>query len=312
MKLRRFLPWGAWKLWGRLSLAASLVIFLPISTRSLQAASASTSAVWHADHEVGNLSEWREGTSKTPEQDSKSCFRPSNGVSSEVAYSGKYSMKMSIDSTVDGSGCRQFRYPEILTGKDYYYSAWFYFPENYKVNGWSNLFQFKAKNSDGSKNDPIWNLRVSNRSNGNMYFYLNFKGSKAGLKGPMAGDPVQDKNYQQSLLDIPVRKWTHMEAYFRQSSAYGGRITVWQDGVQLFDFDNVITKFTSGDNRWSVNAYGHNITPNPFTVFIDDAAVSSTRLGPGASPPAPAATPTNAPVSLSDPNRLYLPAVLLR
>jgi hypothetical protein len=134
--------------------------------------------------------------------------------------------------------------------------------------------QFKSKTP--SRNDAVWVLELDNRGDtGAMYLKLRWKGL---MEGPSSGDGTGHKTWQQTVMDIPIAKWFHVEVYLRQSSAYTGRITVWQDGVQLYDLDQVNTKYPDGDNRWSINAYGDDTTPMPFTIYVDDAAVSTDRI----------------------------------
>jgi len=309
MKLNQFYKRVALKMGVHLSLAFAFFVYLPLSMVGPSSMVEQTGVVWTADHETGNLSQWSQGTSKISEQDSGTCSRPPNGVSTDVARSGKYSMKMTIDSTVQGSGCRQFRYPEILSGQPFYYSAWLYYPQNWKVNGHTNIFQFKSKPFSGDQSDPLWAVRTQNRSNGNMFYVLSWKGSTYNIAGPQSGNPEQDKVYSQSNMDIPVAKWTHLEVYLRQSSQFTGQITVWQDGVLLFDINNIRTKYPDADNRWSVNNYGLDITPNPVVLYVDDAAVSTTRLGIGTSgqTPSPTAAPTQPPAPTAAPTQTPSP-----
>lgn len=313
MKLNQFFKWGIWKTGVCFSIVISYFVYLPVAIAGPASGNVeqSSGVVWSADHETGDLSQWSKGTSKVSEQDSGSCSRPSKGVSTEVARSGKYSMKMTIDSSKEGSGCRQFRYPEILSGKPYYYSAWLYFPKNWDVNGYTNIFQFKSKPLDGSRqSDPLWVIRTGNRNNGNMYYVLSWKGGTYNLAGPQAGNGKQSKVYSQSLMDIPVGKWTHLEVYFRQSAQFDGQITVWQDGVQIFDVNNIRTKFSNADNRWSVNNYGYDISPKIIDLYVDDAVISTTRVGPGASPeePSPTADVTEPPSPTAAPTQSPTPA----
>lgn len=237
--------------------------------------------VWVATHEIGNLSEWKEGTSNNPSQDSGLCSRPKNGVSGEVAHTGKYSMKMSIQSWLPHSGCRQFRYPEIRTGKPYYYSAWLYFPEYYDVRGWSNIIQLKAKkNGKSGESDLFWSLRLMNRDNASMYFQLHWDQNND-LPGPTVdGKPKVGQYYNRSQLIVEPKKWTHVEMFVKPSSEFDGQIIVWQDGVEIYYLNNIRTKMPDGFNSWSVNSYGGYINPNPFTIYVDDVAISTTRLGP--------------------------------
>ena len=61
-------------------------------------------------------------------------------------------------------------------------------------------------------------------------------------------------------------------------AAYGGRITVWQDGTRLWDLDGVKTRYENGDERWTVNNYSGGLTPTPATLYIDDATVATSRV----------------------------------
>jgi len=262
-----------------LSLLLAFTVYLPIAFNHPSTPAAQSSAVWFADHETGDLSQWSQGMTNSALQDSGTCTRPPNGVSTDVAHSGQYSMKMTIDSTVQGSGCRQFRYPEIMSGDAYYYSVWLYYPENYIVNGHTNIFQFKSKPASDGESVPMWIVRTENRENGNMFYVLDWEGGTYHLAGPWSGHPEENKSYKQSILDIPVAQWTHLEVYFRPSGQFYGRIKVWQDGVLLFDKNDIRTKYPGSDNLWSVNNYGQDILPNPVVLYIDDAVISTERVG---------------------------------
>ena len=232
--------------------------------------------IWSADHETGNLLQWTEPGlygSRGGSYDSGNCARPTKGVTSEQMYSGNNSMKMTITSW--DSGCRQFRHAESTSGNSFYYSAWLYLPKYYSISGWTNLIQFKSKTK--TRNDAVWVLELANRDKGGMYLMLRWKGL---MEGPTKGAGTSIKYYHQTVMDVPVGKWFHVELYLKQSSEYAGRLTVWQDGVQIYDMNDVKTKYPTGDNRWSINAYGAGISPMPFKVYVDDAVVSTSRLGP--------------------------------
>lgn len=239
------------------------------------------SIVWMANHETGDLSQWKYKTPSNPSQDSGWCERPKNGVVSDIAHTGKYSMKMSIHSWFPHSGCRQFRYPEIKTGTDYYYSAWIYFPKKYTVKGWSNIMQFKAKRYDEKGgSDLFWSLRLLNRKNGAMYFQLHWD-QENDYAGPTSdGVPKKGQYYEQSLVDVPPNQWIHVEIFLKQSDQFDGRIIVWQDDKEIYNLDKIRTKMPNGYNSWSVNSYGGDINPDSFIVYVDDAVVSTARIGP--------------------------------
>jgi hypothetical protein len=234
-----------------------------------------TGVLWQADMETADLSQWRIGTTSTTEQqDSGLCYRPTKGVGTEQAHSGRYSMKMTIDSLL-GAGCRQFRKVEPPSGQPLYYSAWYYIPEQTRVHNFWNIMQFKSKLNGES--GLFWKLDVRNDDNGNLGVMLVWKGPVA---GPHAGDGIAPQNYAQAEALLPVGKWFKLEVYLKQSEGFDGQITVWRDGVQIYDVQNVRTRYPGGVQNWSINNYGKGLTPNPATLYIDDVAISTVHTGP--------------------------------
>jgi Polysaccharide lyase/CARDB len=233
--------------------------------------------VWSADMETGNLGQWTLRSTLGGSYDSGRCSRPPNGVSTDVAHSGRYSMKMTIDTANrTESGCRQFRHAESVSGNTYYYGAWYYLPARYDGIDYWNVFQFKSETS--SRNDPFWVLDLMPRSDGALHLKLRWKGT---VVGPYASaTSTGTKYYDQNALTVPVRRWFHVEAHLKQASDYSGRLTIWQDGTQLYDMVNVKTKYPGGDQRWSVNNYSDGVSPNPTSLYLDDATVATARVGP--------------------------------
>jgi Bacterial Ig domain/Polysaccharide lyase len=227
--------------------------------------------VWSAGMEMGNLSEW------SASWDSGLCIRPPSGVSTAVARTGRYSMAMTIDTSAGRAGCRQFRNEESLSGRAYYYGAWFYIPAHTKVTGrfWQ-IFQFKSRLPNASGSDPIWTFKIANRNDtGAMHLILRWRADH--LAGPFEGDGIARRTFRQTLVNVPVGRWFHLEAYLRQSGGYDGRITVWQDGIKLWKLDQVRTKYADGDQRWSVDNYSNGLSPSPHTIYVDDATVATAR-----------------------------------
>jgi hypothetical protein len=242
----------------------------------------SPGVVWSADMETGNLTQWTKpsivnGSTQGGSYDSGYCSRPTNGISTDVARSGRYSMKMTIDTTDrTSSGCRQFRHAESVSGNAYYYSAWFYLPTKSVATDYWNVFQIKSESP--TANDPFWVIDLMPRSNGSMRLLLRWKGTVA---GPYSSDTsTGTKYFDQAAAEVPVGRWFQVEAYLKQARDFSGRLTIWQDGVQLWDMVNVKTKYPDGDNRWSVNNYSDGVSPNPTALYVDDAVISTTRVGP--------------------------------
>ena len=70
-----------------------------------------------------------------------------------------------------------------------------------------------------------------------------------------------------------------METYLRCAGDTSGQFSVWQDGVQIYDFPNVQTRY--GDGEWSVNNYSDGISPSPVITYMDDAVISTARARTG-------------------------------
>lgn len=265
--------------------------------------------IWTATHEAGTSDEWRINENTEPAQDSNYCARPLNGVSNEIAHNGEYSLKMTIDTTVHHAGCRTFRYPEASLGNTYYYSAWFYLPEHYtiygndpdgtRISGWTNLMQFKTKQFGQTGGSHLtWSWGLSNRPDGSMYIVTKWDDA-TGLPGPSSDYilfPPAPQQFHQNVINVQPRQWFHLEVYLRQNTFtnYNGHITVWQDGVEIFNMGNVITRYPyisalqPSIDSWSMNSYGGvgptsdttSLHPRDYTVFVDDAIVSTERIYP--------------------------------
>jgi hypothetical protein len=233
--------------------------------------------VWKADMETGDMSQWAIGVSalSTIISDNRICTRPENGVSTEQAHSGSYSIKMTIETT-ETSACRNNRKPESESGMPLCYSAWYYIPEKTTVGRFWNVFQFKSKVPDGSPPNLFWKIDLRSDENGDLYAALFWR---APVPGPHFGDDINPRRaYYQTKITIPTAQWMQLEACVRQSEAYDGQIAVFQDGLLLFNMTDIRTNLVGGQMAWSVNQYGRELTPNPNTLYIDDVVISTGRV----------------------------------
>ena len=219
--------------------------------------------VWSATHESNSLGEWytRGGGGEFNSGEAAAA------IASDVAHSGRYAASLTIRTPPD-SGTRLFRWRESTAYNEAYYGAWFYLPAPFR-SAWNNIFQFKSELRVA--NDPFWFLQVANRPNGAMYLMLTWHYGLQ-LEGPHRGERG-GRDYRQSIADVPVGRWTHIEVFLRQSASFSGRLIVWQDGVQLFDQQDVRTKYEGGDQQWSVNHYASDLSPSPSTIYVDDAEI---------------------------------------
>jgi hypothetical protein len=212
--------------------------------------------LWLADNESGDLDQWTVG------QLGEAVFNTGTGqisLSHDVAHSGTSSLKMTI---TDASGTTQAA--RILRWHDNpvegYYSVWLDFPQNYRPAAWWNVFQFKSL---GTESDPTWVLNIGNRPDGSMFFYL--------------WDAITRKSYAPLAdLDVQPKRWTQVTAYLRRATDKSGRITIWQDGVLLFDVDHVQTAFA--DNvHWGIGNYTDDISPSNPVIYADDAEIRDVK-----------------------------------
>jgi len=229
---------------------------------SLGARTASA-VLWSADHETGDLSQWHSGG------DSEGGDYQSGGtlaISSEQAHSGSYSVKMTID-TSDAADHTARVYRRAVAGPAYY-SAWFYFTEAHTPDIWWSIFLIRAQTSpsDPGTFKNLWDVNLERPSSGEMiisfFDHLSNNDTHASFPKP-----------------VPVAQWTHFEAYLEYAPPNGTRLTFWQDGDAVLDLMGL------GDAPapylfWAIGNGANNLTPPVSTLYIDDAVISTTRLGP--------------------------------
>lgn len=208
--------------------------------------------------------------------------------SRDVAHRGSWSAKLALAFPSERTpGSRLFRWAEPHARREAYYSAWFFLPQTYRSSGppnsrfW-NIFQFKSSTADGKRNDPLWFLNIKNDGAGAMVLHLVWWDKE--LPGPAAGQVGSREFVPRVSRPLPVGRWFRLQAFLRQSKDFDGRLTVWQDGVRIFDLDGIRTCYDNPtynawrcDNAWSVNNYSDGLTPNPAVLYVDDAQIRATR-----------------------------------
>jgi hypothetical protein len=205
-----------------------------------------------------------------------------SSASTDVAHSGRYSAKATIATPPSPSAVRLFRWTESRANPEAYYSAWLYFPRIYTPSWWI-IDQFKSRSCSTCDPDPFWFVQVGNRANGAMFLYLTWwhgPWPNGTVEGPHQGE-FGGQDYYQTVKDLPTNQWVHLEIFLRQSSGFGGEIVVWQDGTEILRQSNVKTRYPFMGDEWAPSSYSGSISPSPATIYIDDAAISTARLGPG-------------------------------
>jgi hypothetical protein len=140
-----------------------------------------------------------------------------------------------------------------------YYGAWYYIPATATNHHLWNLIHFQGMNSPGS-----WDVSLVNAADGALNLrVLNFLWT-----GPPA----------DHLLDgppVPIGSWFHIEFYLRRAKDATGEAALYQDGVRVIDFANVITEDTDF-SQWYVGNLADALSPPASTLYVDDVTIAST------------------------------------
>ena len=217
--------------------------------------------LWSATFEVGNLSEWAgDGNGGAFIANA-----PEATATLGVAHRGRYA-GMATVTPATGAASISYLYRDQPSVPEAYYSAWFYVPSSFTVNTWLSLIHFNSSRSgDGGSVYPIWDLNLYPRADRSLVAHL--------------FDYVTQTNIEESApVPVPVATWVHFEVFLRKAADAAGEIAVWQDGVSILDDRNVATAATEWV-QWNVGGSSTDVTPPTAVVYVDDAAISLSRLG---------------------------------
>jgi hypothetical protein len=91
-------------------------------------------------------------------------------------------------------------------------------------------------------------------------------------------------NYEQANpVPVPSATWVQIEAYYKVGRT-DGQITIWQDGIQIFDITGVNTQDTNlqqpnnGGLLWGVGNYSSSANSSPLLLYVDDMLVTNYRV----------------------------------
>jgi hypothetical protein len=220
------------------------------------------SLLWSATFEVGDLSEWSgDGHGGTFVDNTP--VAPAATLT--VAHHGRYA-GMATVTPVPGTASINYLFRDQPSEPAAYYSAWFYIPSSFTVKSWLSLIHFNGSGSGDGKNlSAIWDLNLYPRADGSLVAHLY--------------DFVSQTNLEQTLpAPVPVATWVHFEVFFRKAADATGEVAVWQDGVSILDRRNVMTAATDWV-QWAAGVSSDDVAPPTAVVYVDDAAISLSRLG---------------------------------
>lgn len=241
------------------ALRGILLLALSLAPKTLQA-----EVLWATSHETGDLADWYKdqggGVYNTGGDDA------SVTVTRDVAHSGNYSVKMEVwNIDTQKRACRIFRWGERLT--DGYFSCWLMFPTLPTVNNWLNIFQFKKKDYSTGIVDPTWYNEVKNKANGTLLTLTHWN---------QAWDITPNVTPPPTLS---ANEWFHVEWHYKDGIS-DGKLEIWINGVKVWNLENADTRGLDPDIQWSPCLYGINVTPGNLVMYMDDAAISTHRVGP--------------------------------
>lgn len=220
--------------------------------------------LWSSNHETGDLSDWYKNQSGAVYNTGGS--DASVTVTNTAAHSGTYAVKMEVWN-IDTSkrACRIFRWAEHLQSG--YFSCWLMFPTLPTVNGWLNIFQFKKKNWETGAVDPTWYNEAKNKSQETTLTLTHWE---------------QEWNISPNINSSPALKageWFHVEWYYKDG-VNDGELRIWINGIEVWNLTNVNTRGIDPDIQWAPSLYGINVQPGHLVMYMDDAVISSEKVGP--------------------------------
>ena len=176
---------------------------------------------------------------------------------------GSYSVAIAIGSG-SSTAAYLFTYVQGASNTGYAtYSADFYIPSEVTPSDWWNVWQWKSSDTTYAK--PIIDLNLVELDG---TFQLRMTHVEEGL----ATNPAVA--YTQTVpIAFPRDTWVTVKGEYEARSDSTGEVTIYQDDVEVFNLDNIVTKPGGEIVFWSVNSYADEISPDPATVYIDNMIV---------------------------------------
>jgi hypothetical protein len=222
--------------------------------------------LWSATFEVGDFSEWltAPGGAVTPPSSSPNVAE----ISSDRVHRGGSAAKLTVDAA---AGTGQQSVALSLKGAlpaQAYYSAWYYLPRTTTVSGYWVLLKIRKRDvaDDPTTEGELFDVDLVSMPTGEMGLQLYDHARQEAV-------PLQVPN-----MVVPVGVWFQLEAFYRDAADDSGRFTLWFDGAQVVDRAGAPTSQTPWV-EWSVVSIGEDLDPSTAVVYVDDCAVSRSRVG---------------------------------
>ncbi|MBC8133144.1 MAG: hypothetical protein H7X95_09200 [Deltaproteobacteria bacterium] len=221
--------------------------------------------LWAARHEVGDLSEWMTVAGGAFKVSAPNTI----DVSNAHAHTGRLSARMTITTAMNDVQATATLLRAGGLPVEAYYSAWYFLPQPVSVGTFWVIMKFRMRSvaDDPGTAGELYDLDLTNLPGGEMSLrlYDHRRGQNVMLTAP---DPV-----------VPIARWFHVEAFYRNRQDDTGQLTWWVDDRLLVD----IAGQPMAPNAWvgwEASSVAQNLTPNTALRFVVDAAVSRTRVRP--------------------------------
>lgn len=216
--------------------------------------------VWTADQERGDLTQWTADGSGDTHLPTDSSIE----VSTEAAHRGAHAIKLVNPAAWSNQdeGPELFHDAGVLD--DAYYSAWFLLPKDYHLEPQMTLMRLRSRDADGSELFNGEELQLRSLPVGGYVLQI-FSNNAGFLLEPLA-DPAPR---------IEAGRWFQLEARYEPQSS--GRLRVWLDGVLVYDLDGR-PGAAGAQMVLGICNVAEAAEPAPLVLFVDDAAVSLSRV----------------------------------
>ncbi|HVT06631.1 MAG TPA: heparin lyase I family protein [Polyangia bacterium] len=222
--------------------------------------------LWAAHHETGDLKEWtgdQKGGASGPTP------YTSVNISTDYAHGGKYAVKLSNAAISDYEEARLWRndqYPQSA-----FYSAWYYLPRGYQTtNDWTIMQLRVPPTVDGGSLSQLLDVDLRSLPGGTLI--LSVYDHRPQYLRAATPDPA---------VTVPIGRWFQVQALFDDSSGPDGRFVLWLDDQVLYDLQRPFN-VPEGIVYFSVCSVSEALSPPDSAIYVDDATVSLTRVGPDA------------------------------
>jgi hypothetical protein len=230
--------------------------------------------LWTARFETNSFDEW---TASRFGGAVGAAPMPPNAVAVSTAHprAGLYDAALSVDAGPDATVESASMSLKENLPTDAFYSAWYYLPHTTTVNGYWVIQKFRRRTdvADPSTEGELFDLDLYTLPTGEMSFRV--FDHRAGDNPPMIVDqPI-----------VTVDGWFHLETRYRNTTDATGRLTIWLDGLEVFDLSG-----PTGPTpwiQWTVVSVAQDLTPSANVLYVDDCAISGSRVGPNGLLPGP-------------------------